>query len=397
MILTYISRFQFKIQNGEVFALPAYGDGFWTKYLEVFESIIVVGEHVKSYLDDGNMVKLTDKRIKVEIIPSAEHPREFIQYPKMRRALNTIIRNSDAALIKPSSNKGICAIKTCKKYNIPYMIEMTGDVRLALECRRKFFVSCYANILYRRIIKNIADCQFGLYVTEHYLQKQYPISGEMCGCTDTLLPPTNTDVIKDRIARIQAYNNDTPLNIGLIGYYKDNSKGVDTAIDALALLQKKYKNRFNLNILGVGKAPDRQRWIKYAEQRGVSPLLNFSHPLGGSGEVVKWIDLMDLIILPSRSEGFPRAIAETMSRGCPAITSNVCGLSELVAPQWQHKAGDAQELTNLIDEMFSDKLKLINAADYNYNKARNYDSRLLAKRRNDFLFRFYQKAASVKP
>lgn len=392
MILTYISRFQFKICSDGIYSLPAYGDGFWQKYLDVFSKIFVVGEQVKNYLDDGSMVKITDKRISIIIIPSIEHPKEIASnYNYVKKKLVKILHDSEAVLVKPASNKGILAVKYCENKNIPYMVEMTGDVQSALMVRKNILMKIYSNILYNRTIRAIKNCKFGLYVTEHYLQRKYPIKGLACGCTDAIIPYTSKEILLQREALIKSLDKRKEYNIGLIGYYHDNRKGIDAAIRALELCDNtKYK--YKLKILGVGTDQDQIKWIKFARKFNVESDLEFLKPLPGSEAVAKWIDTIDLIILPSRSEGFPRAIAEAMSRACPVITSNVCGLSELADEKWQHKITDYSSLAKLILKISNNPNLMYEAARFNYYKALNYSQELLKDRRNKFLKQFYQYA-----
>lgn len=396
MTLTYISRFQFKTVDDKLYSLPAYGDGFWQKYLDVFDKILVIGEPVKEYLDNGSMVPITDERIRVEIIKSIESPRELKNLLIVRKDLCRIINNSEAVLIKPASNKGIIAIRICEKLNMPYMIEMTGDVQSALKVRRSLIMKAYSDILYKRTITAIRNCQFGLYVTEGFLQRKYPIRGEMCGCTDTLLPETSSTVLEERIKKIEAYIPSMEFQVGLIGFYHDNNKGIDTAIDAIGVLQTKYNMSIMLTILGVGSSEDREKWFKYSMGKMKENTLCFSPPLPGPASVVKWIDSMDLVVLPSRSEGFPRAIAETMSRGCPTITSDVCGLSEMVEAKWQHKPEDYMKLSELINMMLNSKNAMSEAAHYNFEKAKRYYPDTLQTKRNEFLNRYKMYCDSIR-
>lgn len=392
MQLTYISRFQFKIVNGKVYALPAYGDAFWQKYLDIFDTILVIGEYVKPYLDNGTMIEIIDYRINVELVESIESPSEYLRTWKVHAKLNSIISHADIALIKPASRKGMYSIKQCKKYNIPYMIEMTGDIRCSLANRKEAIYKIYANYIYRLICKTIKDCRYGLYVTEEYLQRQYPIDGLMCGCTDAVISRVPDSVLTKRQLKIKnlfAISQHKDINIGLIGYYHDNNKGIDTAIKALSLLKVEG---VSLKVLGVGVEADRNMWISLANEVGVQNAIAFPKPRIGSLEVGEWIDSIDICILPSRSEGFPRAIAEAMSRGCPCITSDVAGLKEMVEEKWQHSAADYSRLAHLIEDMLTHEELMHEAASFNFLRGKNYEVEVLRSRRNAFLRDFRSSA-----
>ena len=101
---------------------------------------------------------------------------------------------------------------------------------------------------------------------------------------------------------------------------------------------------------------------------------------------------MDLIILPSRSEGLPRCIIESMSRACPCIVSNVCGLPELVPEEWLHDPGDYNKLSMLIKRMISNKEMMMSSAKENFTHSLDYSFESLRSKRNDFLLKFKKYA-----
>src|SRR5690625_396249 len=47
-------------------------------------------------------------------------------------------------------------------------------------------------------------------------------------------------------------------------------------------------------------------------------------------EVFDWLETIDLYAQPSRQEGLPRALIESMSRGVPAFGANTAGIPELL-------------------------------------------------------------------
>lgn len=385
MNLLYISSFQFKQKNGDTFALAAYGNNFWTKYLDVFENIRVLGENTKAYLSTDDMVKLTDERITVEIIPANTHPKDFKNDFKIRKILKREISETSAILIKPSSRKGMMAIKIAEKLNKPYMIELTGDIRLSLGTKNDILKRMYAPYLYMKIKRAIKNTPYGLYVSEGYLQGVYPIAGKQCGCTDTVIKNIDESILKKRIEKISSKKENEKYIIGLVGTYHDAHKGIDTAIRALSAL--KYKNT-ELHILGSGIEKDRERWIEFAEGLGAEKRVFFPKPLKSVEDVLEWIDSIDIMVLPSCGEGLPRCIVEAMSRACPCITSDVCGLPELIDKKWLHSPGDYKKMAELIDGIISDEKLLIEAAETNFGHSKHFLFDTLREKRNRFLTDF---------
>ncbi len=383
MKVTYICDFKFSIKGDDIYSNQAYGDAFWEKYLDVFDEIHIVGASAKRSKGDSKVVLLTNPAISVELCPSIERPEDIIKNErKVKKQLNDIIRNADCLIIKPALRKGIMAIRIAKKYNIPYMIELTGDVNSSLGTEKSNLRKIYAPILYRQIKKAIRDCKFGLYVTNEFLQRLYPIEGKMCGCTDTVIPYIDKRILDKRKERISKYEEGYRYKIGIIGTYKNNRKGIDTAIKALSLIHNK---EYELHVLGNGVDKDKEQWFSLAQEYSMHNILYFDTPVVGVENVFKWIDEIDILLLPSRSEGLPRCIIEGMSRGCPCIVSNAGGLPELISEEYRHDPEDYATLSKKILLMTENKKIMLEQADQNFMKSYNYTFERLKEKRNDFL------------
>jgi len=379
MDLLYISySYYFEYRNGVIYSMPAYGYSFWYKYLSVFSSIVIVGEPVRKGMDKTKMVPITDPRIRLLIIPENINPKDFKNDPIIKKELEKCIKAYDAIIIQPTSRKGIMAIRIAKHYRKTYILEFTGDLQSSLKTNKNIIKRLYAPFIHRKIIKNISDAKYGLYVTRYYLQKIYPIKGIKCGCTDTFVPSSSYVVLEKRLEKIN--NMKGRIVLGLIGSYSGRRKGVDTAIKALSFLE----DCVELHILGLGTEEEKNNWIEYAEKKGVTNRLFFDTPLSSVDDVFAWIDSIDICILPSRSEGLPRSIVESNSRACPAVTSNVCGLQELVDKKWTHNPNDYHRLKDLLSSMISNKKLMMEAALQNFETSKAYSSDNLAEIRNRF-------------
>ncbi len=390
MRLLYISKYQFVKNKNGTYTLPAYGDAFWEKYLDVFEGIDVLAENIKNYLNNGTLSEITDDRINVNILPENTNPKDFKNDNIIKKELYKFIKNADAVLVKPASRKGIMAIKICESLRKPYMVELTGDLNLTLRNHSNPLKRIYSPIIHCQILNAIKNCKFGLYVTESYLQKVYPISGEQCGCTDTYIPDPDFNALQKRLEKIDRRSSQSITHIGLVASYHDSRKGLDTALDSLKLLNN---DKVFLHVLGLGTEDDRNKWYAYAEKLNIKNQLIFDSSLSGIEKVLAWNDTIDITILPSRSEGLPRCIVESISRACPCVISNVCGMPELVNEKWLHNPNDSRKLAQLLNEMISDKQKMRDAAVENFNHSQNYRSEVLKEKRNRFLNKFMEYCA----
>lgn len=390
MELLYICNFQFLKENGKMYALPAYGDKFWQKYLDVFDHVTIIGNNINKSFSNGKLVEIRDERVSLYITKNNSYPQEMINDSSVRQVLEKHIRTAEAIAIKPSTRKGLMALKLAKHYNKPYFIEITGDLITAYKDKSNLIKRYYGSvILYHQVKNAIKDCKYGIYVTQEYLQKAYPIAGKQCGCTNSTIPEPQNETLENRLKKINDKDKDSVFKIGLVGAYHDNRKGIDTAIEALKLINNK---KVQLHILGYGVEQHRQMWFEVAEKQGVRDQVFFDEPLDGVEKVLQWNDELDLNILPTRSEGLARCIVEAISRACPCIVSDVCGMPELVNPHWVHPAGDSHKLANLIQEMMSSKKNMSDSAWENFERSKGYTLRIVKNRRDSFLRDFKEYA-----
>ncbi len=374
----------FAEHDGQTYGLPANAGPFFEKYLDVFDEVRVIGDSLKAFLDQSALVPITDKRISVRILPPNTTPKDFKNDKGIKKILVEEITKVEAILIKPSTRKGMMAEKIARELGKPFMIEMTGDIHNALLQQGSLVRSMYAHVLYRQIKHNMKHCKFGLYVSKDYLQGKYPIKGEMCGCSDVILELGDENVLERRLQKIDLIQKQERVDIALIGFYQGLMKGCDTAIRALAQLPE----CFHLNILGNGTEENRQKWIKYGEERGVFNRIHFPSPLPNSHAVLEWLDTQDFFVLPTLSEGFGRCVAEAMSRGCVCFATNICTMPELLPQECLFPKKDGVTLASLLKNAFENPERMKELARINYEHAKDYDFEVLRKRRNAFLSRF---------
>ena len=74
-----------------------------------------------------------------------------------------------------------------------------------------------------------------------------------------------------------------------------------------------------------------------------------------------YLSSIDLLILPSENEGFPRALIEAMAMGVPFVATDVGGILDIVTPfqkQFVVKRGDIKEFSRKVVELLNDENKL---------------------------------------
>ena len=161
-------------------------------------------------------------------------------------------------------------------------------------------------------------------------------------------------------------------------------KGIDVAIKALSL-SKQHIGRFEFHILGAGDASTYRQQAKYY---GISNSVFFDGVLPSGDAVFRWLDNIDIYLHPSYKEGLPRALIEAMSRGCPALATNVAGTPELLTDEYLINSGDYKKLSEKIITIHNDSATLIEMATNNFKVTEKYTSSFLDEKRKIFLTSF---------
>jgi glycosyltransferase involved in cell wall biosynthesis len=112
--------------------------------------------------------------------------------------------------------------------------------------------------------------------------------------------------------------------IGYVGRLSEE-KGVRYLIEAASLLKRDIVS-FKLIILGDG--PKRNELESSTKMQEADDYIEF---LGFQSDIEKWMPAMDVLVLPSLSEGTPMALLEAMSVGIPIIATAVGGVPGVVS------------------------------------------------------------------
>ena len=158
-------------------------------------------------------------------------------------------------------------------------------------------------------------------------------------------------------------------------------KGIDVLITAFAqLLQTSDRD---LRLLLVGDGPDRQELESLAAELNCEDKIVFY----GSAEWEEAMQLMarmDVVVVPSRFEGFGLSAAEAMAMRKPLICSDAFGLAELVSHEQEgllFRNGDAHDLFRQLQQFIHHPEKAKRLGEQAFAKTKqNFDYPLFVER-----------------
>lgn len=116
---------------------------------------------------------------------------------------------------------------------------------------------------------------------------------------------------------------DDSILFGVLGRFH-HDKGQDLLLDALKTLNL---SEFKLALIGTGCSYDNPALVEHINKLGFSSNVQL---LGNQDNVIDYLSALDVYIMPSRTEGFPNALAEAMAISLPCIATRV-GDAELLS------------------------------------------------------------------
>jgi glycosyltransferase involved in cell wall biosynthesis len=105
-------------------------------------------------------------------------------------------------------------------------------------------------------------------------------------------------------------------------------KGMDTLLKAYADVLKVYPEA-HLDIVGTESKPGYFKYLKDLCEQNHLKNVDFKGFLPAS-EISELLNEASVFVLPSRTEGMPVVVMEAMASGLPVVSTNVCGIPELV-------------------------------------------------------------------
>lgn len=381
MKMLFVHDNRFWKYNGNYYGYGHYSyDLLWVRYLKYFDEIDVGGRILDGNADECSKMSISNGTgVTFFDLPDVCSLRGLLKIAEAKRILEEHIRNTDVVVARLPSQLGFLACDVAMKMKKNLVADVVGCAKDAY-MNHSFRGRLVAPFMIYYEKKCVKEAPNVLYVSRHFLQKRYPNTHFNVGCPDTNVPLTDDTVLDSRLNKIQNKKNTEEIRIGLIASLKVEYKGHDTAIQALTYLIDKYP-KIKMCFLGDG---DSNRWRNMAARMGVEKHIEFSGSLPGGSPVLKWIDNIDIFIMPSLQETLGRALVEAMSRGCPAIGGAGTAVPEQLPDDCIHERKNAKQLAEMIDYMLQHKQYMKLCAEENFVRAKKYSEEILNERRDYF-------------
>ena len=370
------SRF-LQTPSGAVFTLnPILDYNYWSYYLDVFSHIIVTGR-----MEESDSAAVGELR-------SAKGPNvSFVGLPNWNGAADYYLNAGTikSILLGALESRAVClrgpSLVTALLNNPlqntgrPFGMEIAGDPWESLSRKSgKTFLWPLARYKTRRDLEKLCrEADATAYVTEKALQKRYPPapSAFTTHFSDVILNDAD-------FAAVPKKYGGGPFKIIHVGTMRTLYKAQDTILKALKIIVTQYPQT-QLTLVGDGIY--QKSLTQLTADLELTPNVSFIGMLPGPTAVRDELDKADLFILPSHTEGLPKALIEAMARGLPAVGSNVGGIPELLPVDCLVPPGDAAALAKNILGLMDQPERLYALAVDNLKKSREYHITSMRHRR----------------
>lgn len=159
------------------------------------------------------------------------------------------------------------------------------------------------------------------------------------------------------------------VKVGCVARIMPSVKGQDILIKAVPIIVKKYSEIKVEFAGGIAKeeAAEYEKLQSYTAENGIQKNVDF---LGSVSDVPSFLNTIDILVVPSRTEGFGLALVEAMAMGVPCIASDIEGPAEIVNNEKigiLFKSEDEKSLSEYIIKMI-ENYELYKKAAWNKRK-----------------------------
>lgn len=381
-LLLYCDEYCY-LYNGNYY-LESFGLLLIKRYLNVFDLVIVPLRVKEVYSEkdlEQNNCLINDRRINIIPLPYGNGAKEFLKHLRdINKSLKSVCNNVHLAILRLPSIYSFAVLNEVKKSRLPYALELVFDCYDGYTSATTIVEKCswrWMDYMQKKACKDAIGISC---VTEKYLQQRYDNE--------------DPQVIKSHYSSIELpdsfffharkYPEGKRFQIVHIAYQVsyNSRKGHNQLIEALSIVKS---NGYNISIAFVGG--DYNNGIvqlqEFATSLGVSDNISFTGFLSRP-ELRELLIESDIAVLPTKAEGLPRVVIESMAMGLPCISSNVSGNPELLDKEYLLDYSDVRGLADAIIRIVSNPAEYEAVSKKNFEKSWNYEANRLTSVRNSF-------------
>ena len=384
MRLLLVTDHRFIKYQNKVYDVFHIDQDFFEDYEYIFEKVSILARLVPiGKLPDGALRSDSEG---VSFIPGVYPFNRFLWFITCKILNIKLIRKevslSDAIIVRVPTQLGTLAAIEAAKQNKPVLVEVVGDPDKSYRYQGKNplynILADWQTIQLRKVINTASAVS---YVSKFYLQTKYPVKPGIYTDNISSIRLDESDITHPREYLV------TPLPWKII--YVANFIPYKRHEDLIKVCGKLIQDGYDLELHLVGDGMTTEKSMNLSSELNLTDHIYFHGHISEKEKIYSLLDDCDLFVIPSASEGVPRAVLEAMARGLPVLGSEVGGIPEIVRDMDLFQVGDIEGIYNQINGLFSNPNQLSEMSRFSIKTVRDYSSEVLSEKRR-ILYRHFR-------
>lgn len=360
--------------NGKVYTKLAFPYYYWKDYLTFFNKVTVIARVKNMDKVEKGMVLVSGKGVDVYPLPYYLGIKEFIHtLPALVSSLSKASTKYDRFLLRSGNSTNILFFLLLKSHK-PYIREYPGNVKQGV-------IGFAGDSFQMRILATFLD---KLAKVQARYSKANSFVSEYCRELYSSDKPSfvfSSFKSSEVSARKTSYDISSVINVVSVGRLEGEKGHIN--------LLRAVKNIPNIKVHLIGDGNQKVALQNYASKHNIK--VKFYGTITDREKLFSILESSDLFIIPSLTEGMPRALLEAMTIGLPCLGSNVGGIPEVLQSNDLYDANDLQELYKKISLIINDQLQRESTGQRNQKFIENnFSDQALTDKKHKFWSKLYE-------
>ncbi|WP_309112239.1 glycosyltransferase [Saccharothrix sp.] len=290
--------------------------------------------------------------------------------PRLVPAVTREVADAEVVVLRMPGAIGSVAALVCMALRRSYAVEVVGDPYDVLASgtlgRAGRAAARSARAQMRWVVRGASAVR---YVTQTTLQQRYPAAA---GARTIGL--AGVVIRSESLVESPRVWSPSSFDVIAVGSHEQHYKGHDVLLRALHRLTGEG---LDVRAVVVGGGRQHGELVDLASSLGLAERVRFTGTVHDRRSVIELLDAANLFVMPSRTEGLPRALVEAMARALPAVGTRVGGIPELLDPRCLVDADDHEALARVMRWLLTDAQAWECQSRRNLDLARTFESSLL--------------------
>lgn len=324
--------------EGKLYTKLAFPYDYWKDYLSFFEEVTVVARVKKVNEFTADMVRVDGDCVKYEALPYYHGPKQFLIafFPLVLKIFKVSLTYKHFLLRSGNSTNILWLFLMLLRK--PYIREYPGNIKEGMIglVGKKLWVRILAHCLDSLAKIQAKFSQANSFVSQ-YCMELY--GSQKPSFVFSSFKASEIDVNKEN------YNISNKFKIVCLGRL-EGEKGHALLLNAIS--QNENKNSIEIQLIGDGSQTENLKKISKDNELNCI----FLGAITDRQYIFNTMANADIFIIPSLTEGMPRALLEAMAIGLPCIGANVGGIPEAIEESYLYHPHDLDALNQLIHKFY---------------------------------------------